>query len=76
MKREEAGTKSNDTFSPTVTSLLNQRAAIGWSSNAHTAVPVQVFAIGRGAEAFMGFYDNTDIAKKIMQLAGLKPPVQ
>ncbi len=73
MKPEVPGTKSNDTFSPTVTALLNQRAAIGWSSNAHTAVPVQVFAIGRGAEALNGFYDNTDIAKKIIQIAGLKP---
>jgi len=74
MKTYTPGTKSNDSFSPAVTSLLNQRSAIGWSSNAHTALPVQVFAIGRGAEAFMGFYDNTDIAKKIMQLAGLKAP--
>ena len=75
-KPGDAGTKSSDTFSPAITTLLNNRAAIGWSSNAHTAVPVQVFAIGRGAEAFMGYYDNTDIAKKIMQLARLKPPVK
>ncbi len=74
MKSEDAGTKSTDTFSPAVTALLNNRAAIGWSSNAHTAVPVQVFAIGRGAETFKGFYDNTDIAKKIMQIAKLKAP--
>ncbi len=73
MKSDAPGTKGNDAFSPAVTSLLNRRAAIGWSSNAHTAVPVQVFAIGRGAEAFRGFYDNTDIAKKIIQIAGLKP---
>ena len=73
MKIEAPGTKDNDTFSPTVCALLNNRAAIGWSSNAHTAVPVQVFAIGRGAEALNGFYDNTDIAKKIIQIAGLKP---
>ncbi len=76
MKSTAPGKQGNDTFSPAVTSLLNQRAAIGWSSNAHTAVPVQVFAIGRGAEAFRGFYDNTDIAKKIMQIARLKPSVK
>ncbi len=76
MNSEAPGIKSNDTFSPAITTLLNNRAAIGWSSNAHTALPVQVFAIGRGAEAFMGYYDNTDIAKKIMQLARLKPPVK
>ncbi|MBZ4219529.1 MAG: alkaline phosphatase [Chlorobium sp.] len=75
MKTESAGTKIPDTFSPTVTGILNSRAAIGWSSNAHTAVPVQVFAIGCGADAFKGFYDNTDIAKKIMQIAKLKKRV-
>ena len=72
MKTDSAGTKIVDTFSPAVTGILNSRAGIGWSTNAHTAVPVQVFAIGCGAEAFKGFYDNTDIAKKIMHIAKLK----
>ncbi len=76
MKTESAGTKIVDTFSPAVTGILNSRAGIGWSTNAHTAVPVQVFAIGCGAEAFKGFYDNTDIAKKIMLIAKLKKPVK
>ncbi|WP_076792890.1 alkaline phosphatase [Chlorobium sp. KB01] len=64
--------ESTDSFTSAVTGLLNVRAGIGWSSNAHTAVPVQVFAIGKGAERFRGFYDNTDIAKKIIQIAELK----
>ena len=76
MKTESAGTKSTDTFTPAVTGLLNSRVGIGWSSNAHTAVPVQVFAIGCGAEAFKGFYDNTDIAKKMMLIARLNKPVK
>ena len=76
MKTESAGTKIPDTFTPAVTGILNNRAGIGWNSNVHTAVPVQVFAIGRGAEAFKGFFDNTDIAKKIMLIAGLKPSIK
>jgi alkaline phosphatase len=71
-----SGTKRTDTFTPAISAILNSRAGIGWNSNAHTAVPVQVFAIGRGAEAFAGFYDNTDIANKIMQIAGLKNPLK
>ena len=72
MKTESAGTKIPDTFTPAVTGILNSRAGIGWSTNAHTALPVQVFAIGSGADAFKGCYDNTDIAKKIMRIANLK----
>ncbi|NTV05954.1 MAG: alkaline phosphatase [Chlorobiaceae bacterium] len=76
MKNESPGTKSNDSFSPSITAILNTRAGIGWSSNAHTAMPVQVFAIGRGSEAFKGFYDNTDIAKKIRKIAWLSESVK
>jgi alkaline phosphatase len=61
-----------DTFSPAVTAILNMKAGIGWTSKSHTAVPVEVFAIGCGAETFSGFYDNTDIAIKIITIARLK----
>jgi alkaline phosphatase len=63
---------SADAFTSAVTGVLNSKAGIRWSSHNHTAVPVDVFAIGRGSEVFKGFYDNTDIAKKIMVQAGLK----
>ncbi|ACF43936.1 Alkaline phosphatase [Pelodictyon phaeoclathratiforme BU-1] len=76
MRADFSGTQHIDAFTPAVSALLNNRAGIGWNSNAHTAVPVQVFAIGRGAEAFTGFYDNTDIANKIMQIAKLKRPAR
>ena len=51
----------------TITHILNEQASIGWTSYSHTGVPVPVFAQGRGkyAEQFAGFYDNTDIAKKL-----------
>lgn len=76
MQADFSGTQHIDAFTPAVSALLNNRAGIGWNSKAHTAVPVQVFAIGQGAEAFMGFYDNTDIANKIMQIAKLKRPAR
>ena len=44
---------------------LNATARIGWTSSAHTAANVPVFAIGVGAERFTGWYDNTEIVKKI-----------
>ena len=63
---------SADLFSHSVTRILDEKAGIGWTTNAHTAVPVPVFAIGRGAGAFGGQYDNTGIAEKIIQIAKLK----
>ncbi len=45
--------------------LLNQKAHIGWTSHAHTAHAVPVFAIGEGAEQFSGWHDNTEIVPLI-----------
>ena len=42
-----------------------------FTTGGHTAVMVPVFAYGPGAENFTGIMDNTDIAKKIMNLLGL-----
>jgi alkaline phosphatase len=51
----------------TITQVLNETASIGWTSYSHTGVPVPIFAQGRQAWRFAGFYDNTDIAKKLAQ---------
>lgn len=59
-------------FSVTVTHILNQKAGIGWTTYAHTGVAIPVFARGVGGELFQGYYDNTDVAKKIMSVMGLK----
>lgn len=54
-----------------ITHILNERASIGWTSYSHTGVPVPVFADGREAWRFSGFYDNTDIAKKLAKAMDL-----
>lgn len=56
-------------FSVTVTHVLNNKAGLDWTSFKHTGVPVPVFALGQAQENFVGYYDNTDIAKKIMRVA-------
>jgi len=56
---------SYEPLTVTLTHILNENASIGWTSYSHTGVPVSVFATGADAELFNGFYDNTDIAKKI-----------
>jgi alkaline phosphatase len=59
----------------TITHILNERASIGWTSYSHTGVPVPVFAIGRSAQRFAGFYDNTDIAKQMAKAMGIWQPL-
>jgi alkaline phosphatase len=57
-----------DPLAVTLSHILNQKAGIGWTSYKHTGVPVPTFAQGAGSEIFHGYYDNTDIAKKIMEV--------
>lgn len=48
-------------------SVLNKIAKVGWTSRAHTAHAVPVFAVGVGAERFCGWHDNTEIAPLILR---------
>ena len=43
--------------------VMSHKCGIGWSSGAHTAMPVLTTAKGCCAEKFSGFIENTDIAK-------------
>lgn len=54
--------------------ILSDKAGVGWTSPAHTAIPVPVYAWGAGAEAFGGRMDNTDIARRLRQAMGLAHP--
>ena len=47
--------------------MLNDKSKIGWTTNAHSAHAVPIFAIGVGAERFSGWHDNSDIAKLMLQ---------
>ena len=58
-------------LSVTCTHVLNRRAGIAFTSYYHTGVPVPVMAKGFGSQLFGGFYDNTDVARKIAQAMGV-----
>ncbi|SLM32895.1 Alkaline phosphatase [Desulfamplus magnetovallimortis] len=62
---------SYEPITVTITHVLNEQASIGWTSYSHTGVPVPLFAQGSDAAIFSGFYDNTDIAKKIASIMGI-----
>ncbi len=55
-----------------LTTILNNKAGIGWTSYSHTGVPVQTSAIGVGSSLFNGYYDQTDIHAKMMKIADFK----
>ncbi|MCL2265372.1 MAG: alkaline phosphatase [Treponema sp.] len=55
-----------------LTQILNQTAGIGWTSYAHTGVPVTTFAYGIHQEIFGGYYDNTDIFYKLASAMNIR----
>ena len=65
-----------DPLTVSLTHILNNKAGLGWTSFKHTGVPVSTSAMGVGAAIFNGYYDNTDIAKKIMSVMGVPAQVQ
>jgi alkaline phosphatase len=58
-------------FTVKVTQTLNQQAGIGWTTYAHTGVPVATFAKGPGQELFASYYDNTDIYRALASVMGI-----
>ena len=52
--------------------MLNDKSKIGWTTTAHSAHAVPIFAVGVGAERFSGWHDNSDIAKLILRTAGTR----
>jgi alkaline phosphatase len=54
-----------------LTQMMNQTAGIGWTSYAHTGVPVPTFASGIHQEIFGGYYDNTDLFRKLASVMNL-----
>ncbi|MEG1585556.1 MAG: alkaline phosphatase [Bacteroidales bacterium] len=49
--------------------ILNRKGNVGWTTKSHSGAYVPVFAIGAGADQFMGVMENTDIPKKIAKAA-------
>lgn len=52
--------------------MLNDKSKIGWTTTAHSAHAVPIFAVGVGASRFSGWHDNSDIAKLILRAAGTR----
>ena len=59
-------------LSVTLTHLLNRKSGLSWTSFSHTALPVPVFASGAGSQNFSGYYENTEVARKIAEAMNIE----
>jgi alkaline phosphatase len=59
-----------DPLTVELTTLLDYKAGIFWTSGSHTRLPVQTSALGAGSAAFNRYYDNSEIFFKILTAAG------
>jgi alkaline phosphatase len=75
MGADSAAYGGYDPLTVALTHMLNNKAGLGWTTFKHTGVPVSTSAFGVGAEIFNGYYDNTEVALKMMAIMGLTPKV-
>ena len=65
LKKNKGGVKTLykklNKLSDTAIRILNRKSKVGWTTGAHSAAAVPIFAIGAGAEHFTGWIDNTQI---------------
>ncbi|MBS5449891.1 MAG: alkaline phosphatase [Coriobacteriia bacterium] len=59
-------------FSMCICHILDQKAGIGHTTYAHTGAPVNIYALGCGAEQFAGAFDNTQIYEKLAALTNVQ----
>lgn len=52
------------------TEAVSRRAILGWTTNGHTAVDINLYAFGPGQERFRGHHDNTAVGQRIADLLG------
>ncbi|MBC2579050.1 alkaline phosphatase [Clostridium sp. DJ247] len=60
-----------DPFTVTLTHILDHKAGLSFTSYSHTAVPIPVYVKGIGQDLFNGYYDNTDLFKKLTSIMAI-----
>ncbi|WP_152088269.1 alkaline phosphatase [Pseudoalteromonas sp. A25] len=63
---EQAKGQGDKALAQAITKIISDASFTGWTTGGHTAIDVQVFAHGKGAEQFIGSQDNTAIADKLI----------
>jgi len=52
----------------TLTRILDSKAGLSWTTYSHTGMPVMTSAYGVGDQQFEGYYDNTELARRLMSI--------
>jgi len=68
--KDKNASKINEELYKAIKHIADQRTNTGWTSSAHTAIDVPVFAFGAHSKEFIGLNNNIDIANKIFTLLG------
>jgi len=68
-RQEQNMYSTNEQLAVVVIKILEAKAEISWGFEAHSGVPVMVYAKGAKAEAFVKAKDNTDLPKIIKAVA-------
>ncbi|MBD1583925.1 alkaline phosphatase [Pseudoalteromonas sp. S16_S37] len=63
---EQAKSQGDKALTQAITAIISDASFTGWTTGGHTAIDVQVFAYGKGAEQFAGSQNNTAIADKLI----------
>lgn len=71
-KGEKTLYQEDSEFCVCVRTIMAEIAMVNFAHTCHSAGYVPCFAVGVGAQQFMGRFDNTDIPKKISSIAGWK----
>ena len=62
---KRAGFGGGDAVANTVVAIFDNKSSVGWTSGAHTALPVDTSSYGVNSNVFGGMYENSDIAKRL-----------
>ena len=68
---KRAGFGGGDAITNTVVAIFDNKCSVGWTSGAHTALPVDTSAYGVNSNVFFGMYENSDIAKKLKAIVSV-----
>lgn len=59
-----------DALETTLSNLISRATRVGWATTGHTAIDVNLYAYGPGANRFTGNHDNTFVGETLADLLG------
>lgn len=69
---DESGDGISKEDGPFAIANSKQNFVVDWTTSGHTAVDIPITAMGKNAQLFTGFYENTEVFAKLLQAMGLK----